>query len=674
LTLSPGVSFASYRIVEPLGRGGMASVYRAYEAALDRHVAIKVLPAEFLHDPTFAERFRREAKVIARLEHPNIIPIYAFDIEAERHIPWMSMRLVAGGALSGLLRSRQTPLPFARSITILRGVAEALDYAHAKGVVHRDVKPQNILLDEAERVYLADFGIAKMVEGSGGLTQTGMISGTPQYMAPEQATGLVVDKRADIYALGIVAFEMFTGRVPFVADTPVAILMKHVSEPLPAPGPSVPRALVHPILKCTAKKPEDRWASASEFVRALDAALGSVATAASLDDLPTLEVPREATTFRQARTVPAPQEEPAAPATALLPTAAPRPPWTRRRTGLAPALVGAGVAAAFVVVAGMAVAVLWSRRAPDAPATPAPSASAPIAAASQRSEPAPAPAAPTALPVAASPPRAPAPAPAAASGRTTAARGDAPPATRGGAPVVSAEPVEATRTPPTMPPSLVPTPVPTPAPQAVEPAVRAPAVSPQVRALLDGLASSDRDQRWRAAEALGSLGSEAKPAVPALTAALRDPNETVRWRAAEALGKVGVEAADAVPGLIASLDGAEMLATEAAKALGRLGPVASAAVPALGNALSRSDVYVRREVAKALVKMGAGARGATAALIEALDDSDKVVRAEAARALGGIGPEAQSAVPALRRALRDSEGLVASQARRALKNITGSEP
>ena len=650
----------------------MASVYRAYEAALDRHVAIKVLPAEFLHDPSFAERFRREAKVVARLEHPNIIPIYAFDIEAARHIPWMSMRLIAGGALSSLLKSQMTPLPFARSITILRGVADALDYAHAKGVVHRDVKPHNILLDEDERVYLADFGIAKMIEGSGGLTQTGMISGSPQYMAPEQATGLTVDKRADIYALGIVAYEMFTGRVPFVADTPVAVLMKHVSEPLPAPGPSVPEALVLPILKCTTKKPEDRWPSASAFVRALEAALGSVATSASVADLPTLDGPLQPATLRASRTVPAPHEAPVGAPTALLPTAAHRGP-VAPRSRLPVAIAGAAVAGAFVLAIVAAVALVWSRRGPGASDqtrnTPS---SAPVVVASAPAESTPAALRPTAAPVPASATRSSAPSPAATPARTATTRGTtAGPRTE--ETVTSADASEAVRDVPAPVPSIAP-PATTPAPANTEPAARAAVASPKVRALLEDLASTDRDERWRAAEALGGLGAEAKPAVGALGAALRDSNETVRWRAAEALGKIGADAADAVPGLIASLDGAEMLATEAAKALGRFGPAARASVPALGNALSRSDVYVRREVAKALVKMGTEARAAVPALIEALGDNDKVVRTEAARALGNVGPEAQAAVPALRKALRDSEGLVVTQARRALKNITGSEP
>ena len=286
MPLGPGKTLGAFRIVSPLGRGGMATVYRAYEPALDRHVALKVLPREFLHDPGFAERFTREARAIARLEHPNIVPIYAYDIDREEGIPWMALRLVGsadperpgGGALSEILK-RGLVGP-RRAVEILRGVADALDHAHGKGVVHRDVKPQNVLLDEDGRVYLADFGIARMLESSGGLTATGMITGTPQYMAPEQATGTKVGPAADVYALGIVAYEMLTGRVPFAADTPVATLMKQVQEPLPLPPLSrVPAPLVQAILRCTAKRPEDRWPSAGAFVSALEAGLEAPARA-----------------------------------------------------------------------------------------------------------------------------------------------------------------------------------------------------------------------------------------------------------------------------------------------------------------------------------------------------------------------------------------------------------
>ena len=245
----------------------MASVYKAYEAGLDRYVALKVLPADFLHDPTFAERFRREAKSTAKLEHPNIIPMYASGID--EGIPWMAMRLVPGGTLSSLLKKGR--LDARRAIAVLAGVAAALDYAHAQGMVHRDVKPQNVLLDDAGHVYLADFGIARMVEGSPALTQTGVVTGTPQYMAPEQARADKIDHRADIYALGIVAYELFSGAVPFTADTPVAVLMKHILDPIPIPQPDrVPEPLLRALLKCLDKDPTARWPTAMAFVDALE--------------------------------------------------------------------------------------------------------------------------------------------------------------------------------------------------------------------------------------------------------------------------------------------------------------------------------------------------------------------------------------------------------------------
>jgi serine/threonine protein kinase len=274
--LAPGVAFGPYRVVAPLGSGGMASVYKAYEEALDRHVALKVVHGAFLGDPSFAERFRREAKVVARLEHPHIVPIHAFGVEGG--VPWMAMRLVTGGAVSALVARGRLAIP--EVVRIVGEVASALDYAHGKGIVHRDVKPQNMLLDEGQRVYLADFGIARLLETSTHLTATGMIQGTPAYMAPEQATGQAVDARADVYALGIVAYEAFTGRVPFTGPTPVSILLKHVSEPLPRPPASELPAPVTTVLeRCLAKAPDDRFSSATQFAAALTSALVETAPA-----------------------------------------------------------------------------------------------------------------------------------------------------------------------------------------------------------------------------------------------------------------------------------------------------------------------------------------------------------------------------------------------------------
>jgi serine/threonine-protein kinase len=267
MPLVPGSPFGPYRVIEPLGRGGMAAVYKAYEAKLDRHVALKVLPAEFLHDETFAARFLREARIIARLEHKDIVPIYDFGIEED--VPWMAMRLVGGGTLWTLLSAERRLTPM-RVAGILRGVADALDHAHAQGVIHRDLKPQNVLLDESGHVYLADFGIARMVEGSTVLTRAGMVTGTPRYMAPEQGMGQALGKTADIYALGVMAYEMLTGSVPFDADTPVAVLMKHLQHPVPlAPLQPFPERLRGVVLKALAKAPADRWQTAGRVRRGL---------------------------------------------------------------------------------------------------------------------------------------------------------------------------------------------------------------------------------------------------------------------------------------------------------------------------------------------------------------------------------------------------------------------
>ncbi len=625
MALEPGSKAGPYVIEAQLGRGGMASVYLAHDASLNRKVALKVLPREFLHDPDFVGRFRIEAQAVASLEHPNVIPIYAYDVDQERGIPWMAMRYVPGGALSSLLKKEK--LSHARVVQILRGVADALDYAHAKKAVHRDVKPQNILLDDAGRVYLADFGVVKMLETPSGLTATGMITGTPQYMSPEQATATKVDHRADIYALGIVAYEMFTGKVPFTADTPVAILMKHVQEPIPPPPPAlVPEPLTRALLKATAKAPADRWPTAGAFAEALEAGLR--AGADTVKEPVTVDVTRVS--------VPTVGEPRAA---------APKPAssWMR---GCITFVLRLGMAAMLGVGAALA-ALIWLGREPPPPPEATSSPSAPESAGAAAVPPLPASLPPVTAPEE-TPPRSAETHPPASLAPPTL-----PPATARAAP---------TREPPAPAP-------PTPVAATPEPP-RPPSVSPVVQGLVQSLGASDGATRWRAAEALGTLGAEAQPAVPALTGALHDRSADVRWRAAEALGKIGAEAASAVPSLATLLrDSDELVRGEAAKALGRLGPASESAVPALAEALKHSQVALRREAAKALVRIGPRAREAVPALTAALTDKDKFVRMESARALGSVGEGARPALPALQKAARDPEMLVSRQAREALRKL-----
>lgn len=283
--LAPNTLIGPFRIVRLLGTGGMAAVYEAHEAPLGREVALKVLPPQFLHGETFVTGFTREAHNHASLEHPSIVPIYASGIDAG--IPWISMRLLTGGTLSTLLVAGS--LGIERTARILRSVADALDYAHARGFVHRDVKPSNILLDQAGRAYLSDFGLARLVEEGGGRTTRTALAGTPHYMAPERilpqaartppgtaAKSSRADPGCDIYSLGVVAYEMLTGTTPFHGDSPVAVLMQHVKDPVPAPAQTLVPAPVFVVLKrALAKDPADRWPTAGAFVTALETAIAA---------------------------------------------------------------------------------------------------------------------------------------------------------------------------------------------------------------------------------------------------------------------------------------------------------------------------------------------------------------------------------------------------------------
>lgn len=264
-----GKRLGQYEIIDEIGRGGMATVYRARQASINRIIAIKVLPPQFMHDPSFFERFKREVDVIAHLEHPHILPIYDYG-EADG-LPFIAIRYLGGGSLAGRLGAGPTPLDVLEKP--LAQIADALDHAHREGVIHRDLKPANILLDEYNNAYLTDFGIARVLNSS--LTGSAII-GTPAYMSPEQAHGAQVDGRSDIYSLGVVLYQMLTGREPYEATTPVGLLIKHINEPMPLAREvrdDIPAAVDDVIQKATAKAPEARFQTATALADAYRAAL-----------------------------------------------------------------------------------------------------------------------------------------------------------------------------------------------------------------------------------------------------------------------------------------------------------------------------------------------------------------------------------------------------------------
>ena len=265
-----GRSFGPYRIVAPLGAGGMAAVYKASQPAVDRHVALKVLPRHFAQDREFLGRFEQEATILASLQHPHILPVH--DYGESDGFTFIVMPFIKTGTLADAIDEH--PLPLAQIIRVITQVGDALDYAHARGLVHRDVKPSNILIDERGNCLLADFGIAKILEGADKLTATGGLIGTPKYMSPEQGMGQSIDGRSDLYSLGVVLYEMATGRVPYEAETPIAVVLKHIRDPLPLPraiNPEMSEALERVILRSTHKEPSGRFGSAAAMVEAIKA-------------------------------------------------------------------------------------------------------------------------------------------------------------------------------------------------------------------------------------------------------------------------------------------------------------------------------------------------------------------------------------------------------------------
>jgi tRNA A-37 threonylcarbamoyl transferase component Bud32 len=278
-----GQNVGPYRILEQLGQGGMATVYKAYHPALDRYVAIKVLHPAFREDPSFTARFTREARVVAKLEHPHIVPIYDFsEFEGQ---PYLVMKFIEGETLKA--RLARGPLTAAEAVRVVEAVGEALAYAHSKGILHRDIKPSNVLLTTDGGIYLADFGLARIAQSGESTLSSDMLLGTPHYISPEQAQGAKnLDAGTDIYSLGVVMYELSVGRVPFNADTPFSIIHDHIFTPLPLPraiNPKVPAAVERVLLKALAKDRKDRYADVHSEVKAFTDAIreGAPAPAAA---------------------------------------------------------------------------------------------------------------------------------------------------------------------------------------------------------------------------------------------------------------------------------------------------------------------------------------------------------------------------------------------------------
>lgn len=361
-----GQTLGQYEIGQQLGKGGMATVYLARQTSIGRTVALKIMPAYFMHDPSFLQRFEREVQVIAKLQHPRILPVYDYgELEGR---PYLVMAYMSGGTIAD--RIKDGPLPLDEVIRIVEQIAEGLDHAHRKGVIHRDFKPSNVLLDENGNAHLADFGIAKVSESTVQLTGSGIV-GTPAYMAPEMANQGIVTPSIDIYALGITIYEMLTGQFPYSGDTPLRVMMAHATAPIPNVrdlNPDCPPAVANVVRKAMAKNPDERYATAGEMAVALRAAAEGRYEPAPVGDATMLEpVDSGATILEPVTPMPATEaptaESPAArraatpaPMTTPLPEKTPpvAPQPARERKGIA----GCGISVVAAIVAVVALLAL----------------------------------------------------------------------------------------------------------------------------------------------------------------------------------------------------------------------------------------------------------------------------------------------------------------------------
>jgi len=290
--LEPGSRLAGYRIERLLGRGGMGSVYEATQVSLDRRVALKVISRRLGADESFRERFRRESRAAAAVEHPNLLPVYEAGDTPDGRL-YLSMRFVDGGDLESRLR-RLGPLGAAEVLSILGQIAGALDHAHAAGLIHRDVKPANVLLEErrgAVHAYLADFGLAKEIHATTAHTETGKLLGTVDYLAPEQIAGEDYGPAVDVYAFGGVVYRALTGSVPYRRDTSAATLIAHREAPVPRPSeraPGLPVVFDELVARAMAKDPNRRAASAGELIAWATEALESAGEPVDPEETPTM--------------------------------------------------------------------------------------------------------------------------------------------------------------------------------------------------------------------------------------------------------------------------------------------------------------------------------------------------------------------------------------------------